>query len=558
MTLNTQHASNGSDICELFSGFFRNVFEPCVTSSLVKPIQSQECFTVNHIQKENIKKALCSIDPKKGPGPDGFPSIFLKSCPGLCEPLYLLYNQCLSTGRYPRLWKVAQVVPIFKSGDKSDISNYRPISLLSHFGKLFESLILEQLFFIVKRSIDMNQHGFFQKRSVITNLVPFVQAISMDMEQGVETCTVYTDFSKAFDKVHHPTLFVKLQNFGVHGALLEVLKSYLSDRSQYVAVNGIKSKTTAVTSGVPQGSHLGPLLFSIFLYDIGQCFLHSTYSLYADDLKISKIIKSPADYIDLQNELSIFMNYCSLNRLFVNLDKCNCILFSRKPLHLQSKCDLYLHNTKLKFLDFVKDLGVTLDSGFLFDKHLEIIVQRALKNLGFISRATKGFNNMKSLITLYNSLVRPILEYATVVWNPMYIKYIDRLESVQRKFINTLNYRFNRQRHFLSYNENLKLYGMQSLENRRKNFDLIFIYKAVNNLIDCPFVLERLCFNSNPYILRKRPTFTVSKYYSNYLSNSPIIRSTRTYNNFEFMYPDFDLFALNFDAFKRHLRRHTN
>ena len=268
---------------------------------------------------------------------------------------------------------------------------------------------------MVKTFIDLNQHGFFSKRSVVTNLVPFVQNITNTMESGRDTCAVYTDFSKAFDKVHHSTLLVKLGNFGVHGTLLRLFESYLTDRVQYVVVNGVRSTNVGVTSGVPQGSHLGPLLFSVFLNDIGQCFANSQYSLYADDLKISRAIDDINDYVLLQADLLNFASYCICNRLFVNIDKCHCILFSKRSLNLQLKADLYLNNVRLKSLSSVKDLGVTLDSKLLFDTHVEITVQKALKNLGYLLRVTKDFKNVKSLITLFNSLVRPILKHATTV-----------------------------------------------------------------------------------------------------------------------------------------------
>ena len=159
-----------------------------------------------------------------------------------------------------------------------------------------------------------------------------------------------------------------------------------------MAINAIRSACLDVTSGVPQGSHLGPLLFVLFLNDMGICFLdsNSMYSLYADDLKISTVINSPLDTVKLQADLNRFSEYCALNRLHLNVDKCNYIVFSRLSLSRNPNMDLSLNNIQLKRVNVVKDLGVTLDSKLLFEPHIEAIIRKALRNLGFILRTTEG------------------------------------------------------------------------------------------------------------------------------------------------------------------------
>lgn len=204
----------------------------------------------------------------------------------------------------------------------------------------------------------------------------------------------------------------------------------------------------------------------------------------------------------------------------------------------------------------MKDLGVTLDAKLLFETHIETIVQRAYRNLGFILRVTQGFKNQSSLLSLYNSTIRPILEYSAVVWNPVYRKYVDRIEGVQKKFINVLNFRFNRQRHYMPYLTNLPLYNLQTLESRRKLFDIVFMYKIVNNLIDSEYCINFLQFNANPYTLRSRPIFHIKRSYSNYFLNSPLIRCARTVNDLPQHDRNLDLFSVRLERFRRCARSH--
>lgn len=230
--------------------------------------------------------------------------------------------------------------------------------------------------------------------------------------------------------------------------------------------------------------------------------------------------------------------------------------FKKKNSLPDFNIDILLNNVRLKYVNTVKDLGVELDAKLLFETHVEKIVQRANRNLGFILRLTHGFTNHNSLINLYNSTVRPILEFSSVVWNPMYRKYVDRVESVQKKFVSSLNFRFGRQRHFLPYHDNLVFYGLQTLESRRKLFDVIFVYKTVNNLIDSEFSTNYLLFNAGPYTLRNRNTFNIKSHSSNYFSNSPLIRCARSCNSLPQGDANFDLFSVKIGRFKRFVRNH--
>ena len=252
----------------------------------------------------------------------------------------------------------------------------------------------------------------------------------------------------------------------------------------------------------------------------------------------------------MQRDIDKFSEYCNLKELFVNIEKCHAIMFSRKNNPPHFNVDLFLNNVNLSYVSTVRDLGVTLDAKLLFETHIELIVQRALRSLGFVLRVTSGFKNSASLINLYNSVVRPILEFSTVVWSPMYKKYLDRIESVQRKFVNMLDFRFNRRRHYMPYNENVSFYNLQTLESRRKCFDIIFIYKIVNNLIDSEYCTNYLSYNANHYTLHNRQIFNIKICHSNYVLNSPLIRWAQAVNCMPQLDVNLDLFSTSFKRFK--------
>lgn len=548
MSYQGQEINTNQGICDGFSQFFSSVFIPNTleTNISVTP-NTVDIFSINCITREQISGHLNKLDISKSCGPDNIPAIFIKLCASsLTDPLYFIYNKSLKEGIFPDEWKLANVVPIFKGGNKGVIENYRGVSLLCIFGKVFEAIITEELFFMAKNKISVNQHGFYRGRSTTTALLPLVQTVLESMSEHRQVDAVYTDFSKAFDRVHHCTLLIRLENFGVHGNLLRWIQSYLGNRTQVVKLNNTVSREVKVTSGVPQGSHLGPLLFLIFINEIGNCFQHCMYSLYADDLKLFAVIETPIQQILVQEDLNRLSNFCSSLRLSLNINKCCSITFSRsKQIH---KSEYHINNNKLQDVQQIKDLGVILDSKMTFEYHIDHIVRKALKNLGFIIRTTKDFSSVKSCIILYNSLVRSHLEYAAIIWNPYYQKYIYRIERVQKKFINFINFQFNKRRYFDTYSNNLKFYRVESLENRRSICYIIFLYKILNNKVDSFFCTQSILYAVHNHSVRNQHLFKLHLANTNYLLNSPVTRMQEMYN---VKFADIDLFHLSLSSVRR-------
>lgn len=553
MVLNKSVASNGKDICNLFAQNFSAVYNySMVPSRICEPVAMLTNNYLTSIQfKDNqVLKVLKRLDPNKGAGSDGIPSVFaLKCAVVLAHPLRLIFNKSLDTGIFPSDWKLALVVPLHKNGNKDLIVNYRPISILPVFGKVFEQLLHPILSWHFKQLISPNQHGFTKARSTATNLFSFMNAISTELDKRLSVDAVYTDFSKAFDRVNHQILLNKLSANGIAQTLLNWCGSYLASRKSLVVANGYSSDAFSVDSGVPQGSHLGPLFFNVFINDIGNCFHHCDYYLFADDLKIFRVVNTPSDAMLLQDDLNRLHTWCQSNGMDLNSSKCYTLKFSKKRTNIVS---IYkINDDVLQEVDHIKDLGVVLDSKLRLNLHVDNICSKAFRCLGFVLRNCKGFKCPRTKILLYNALVRSGLEYCSVTWNPFYDIYTKRIESVQKRFLWHLAYSCNLAKSICSYPDRLKHFKMSSLSNRRLLLDLLFLHKLANGSLDASDLLSLLNFAA-PTRLPRASRFnllkdTISK--SNLGQNGPINRLVREYNSIS-KNDSVDLFGLSISKFK--------
>jgi len=278
MFLGNLSSHSNTETANLFASYFKANFEPTPawndsqTLNAISPLLNLGSLTV---LEENIQRAVEDVDDPYTPDCDGIPAYFLKHCiEVLCVPLKILFDKSLSSGHFADRWKVASVTPILKSGPKNNIANYRPIAKISIIAKLFERIVAHKLSFLVKTYISISQHGFVAGRSITTNLAVF--------SNYCIHAFIYTDFAKAFDKVSHSALLAKLARLGIHSGLLNWIKSYLHHRLYRVNINGKFSDSCLATSGLPQGSAMGPLLFIIFINDVRFC-LSSECLLNEDD-----------------------------------------------------------------------------------------------------------------------------------------------------------------------------------------------------------------------------------------------------------------------------------
>jgi hypothetical protein len=494
-------AFNKQDAANLFAEQFSGVYESS-TSETIDENTSQEVpaatWTELFIPMHTIYDKLSSLDVKKAPGPDKLPPIFFRKCAtALTHPLFVIFDSSLRSGVFPSLWKIAHVTPIHKGESPHDVMNYRPISKLCIAAKILDNIVADELFDRFESKIIPQQHGFFRKRSTVTNLANYTEKLQRSLDKTSQTDVIYTDFSKAFDKVNHHRLIKKLRDFGIGGVMLKWMESYIVGRTQFVQIGDCLSKPIDVLSSVVQGSHLGPLLFSCFINDVGVIFNEVDFCIYADDLKVSKEINSQKDAEVLQENLHHLAEYVKENHLSLNVKKCVVASFTRKTstrVNFQYKLD----NVVLERKDSIRDLGVIYDSQLTFNDHVDAICSRARRMLGFVMRTGKHFESPFTFTTLYNALVRSIVEYATVIWNPHTAQQKIQVERIQHKFLSFISAKcFNRRSHEdVNYAEIEGKLRLDTLETRRKFAEVKFTVNSFNGIIDGQTFLQNFVLNN--------------------------------------------------------------
>jgi Reverse transcriptase (RNA-dependent DNA polymerase) len=535
MYLDSVSSSDGFSISNLFNNYFSSVFESNTKKNSsdyspysFRPLDSSVISSIE-IDYVLVSKLFKEVNVVSGPGSDGVHPLILSRCHNtLAVPLTTIFHKSLNEGCFPKIWKNSYVSPIFKSGKKNNIKNYRPISKPPIFGKILEKIVAQQLTAsFASQLLTLANHGFVRGRSINTNLISYTDFIHSAIDAGYQVDAIYTDFSKAFDKLDHNLLISKLSQLGIFGNLLIWLKSFVQDRRQAVVIKGFTSDFCDISSGVPQGTHLGPLLFILYLFDIDVVFKSSNHLLYADDTKFFKLIKQESDCIDLQSDIDRFSKYCTKNNLTLNIDKCHSITFHRNinPILFSYKFNSICVSRVFE----VRDLGIILDYKLDFIKHIDSITSRAFRRLGFILRISIPFKNHCSLLILYFSLVRSIIEFGTVVWSPQYKIHITRIERIQKKLCKHLCYRFGIPSS--NYDFFLQRFNIPSLASRRIYLDILFLYKILNNYIDSLSLLPNIGFKVPRLESRSHVTFHIDFSRTNYMSHSFFKRSMSFYNN---------------------------
>lgn len=531
MSYNGAEYQRPEEIVNVFAKFFKSVYIESV------PVNNEiDEFSFNHVELErvdeqDITKAVKKLKNKMTAGVDNVPSFFIKDCCGaLTAPLLRIFNKIIETRTFPDLWKVSKVVPVLKKGDSTNVANYRPISILCNFVKIFEMIIYSKVYNQIKNMITPFQHGFLEKKSTVSNLAVFTQYASQAIDDGLQLDVIYNDFQKAFDQIDHHILLQKLKYIGLGDQLIELFHSYLSGRSQYVCYNGFKSEHFISTSGVPQGSNLGPLLFLIFINDLPSQ-LNCMKLLYADDLKVFSRVHDDTDCHMLQNDLDALYQWCVTNRLKLNITKCKMMRLTNRvtPTHF-----IYnINGVDLENVSVMRDLGVYFDTRLSFIDHINLTCKAAFKTLGFVVRNSKGFTDSRSLNALFCSLVRSRLEYASLIWSPMYFCHIKSIESVQRRFLKFLNFKVSGiypPRGF-DHSALLNSLNYSSLSVRRDKLCVTFLYKLIHSEIECPDLLCKIDFLIPRPNSRQSLTFKCPRARTNLLLKSPVYNMCKKFNN---------------------------
>jgi len=471
---------DGKTMCEILNNYFSTVFTvEDLTSMPTIEYMKNRCDPDRHVEilediditEKKVWKALKNMKENKSAGGDGFNSSYLlKINEAMVEPMTLLFKKSLLLGQVPNDWKSANITAIFKAGDKKKPCNYRPVSLTSNICKIMESIIKEEIVQHLERNalLASSQHGFCKQKSCLTNLLEYFQTVVKILDDGHPVDVVYLDFQKAFDKVPHERLLMKLEAHGVSGKVHSWIKDWLKGRKQRVVVDGQSSTWTEVTSGVPQGSVLGPILFIIYVNDLGDGLSCKTLK-FADDTKMINRVGNDQEIEYFRADLCSIYLWSIKWQMPFNTDKCKVMHFGYNNRSITYK----LGNKDLEVVKEQKDLGVQVSDNLKVRRQCSKAAGKGNRILGMIKR-TFACRRRDIILPLYKSLVRPHLDYCKQVWSPYLRKDMDVLERVQRRATKLIE-GYER----LEYEERLRRAQLTTMETRAGRADMTEVFKIL-------------------------------------------------------------------------------
>ena len=468
----------------LFNEYFAAQCNPIENDSVLPFFHAltENKLTEIKIETSQISSIISKLNSKKAHGHDDIAINMLKLAKDeITYPLKLILDKCIQTGKYPSLWKKANVQPVHKKNSRQDKTNYRPISLLPIFSKIFEKILFDAIYkhLISNDLLSKHQSGFRPGDSTVNQLLAITHSIFESFEEGCETRALFLDISKAFDKVWYDGLIFKLRQNGIDGKPLELLTDYLSNRHQRVVLNGVHSAWLPLKSGVPQGSVLGPLLFLIYINDL-TANISSRIKLYADDASLFLPVRDPSMCQQvLKKDLDTITKWAHQWKMKFNPDitkQAIEVIFShkrKKPLHPS----ISFNGIPVKREPETQHLGVILDEKLNFRNHIIDKIKVATKGLGLLKFLSK-FMSRDKLNLMYKMYVRSHLDNGDVIYHNQSAEMMKKLESVQYNASLIVSGCWKGTSMDKIYSE----LGWESLDNRRNFRRLSLYYKIKNNL----------------------------------------------------------------------------
>ena len=478
--------SNKENIVDMLKTQYESVFSKPDVS---KKVEDPEAFFTHSVAEEkldnitfdrnDVLEALDKLSNKSSPGPDGIPSILLKKCKhSLADALVIVFYKIFSSGNIPISMKTAFVIPIHKGGSRASPVNFRPVSLTSHLIKTLERIIRVSLVrhLELNNKINPNQHGFRNQRSCLSQLLAHHDLILSYLEEGNNVDSVYLDFSKAFDKVDTGILCHKLRELGITGALGKWIHNFLTGREQFIVVNGTLSQVSHVTSGVPQGTVLGPILFLILINDI-DTGVKSNVSLFCDDTRVMGPVRSEEDVENIQHDLDTIYDWQQQNNMLFNGKKFEMLRYG--PDRDLKNSTNYLtpeYEDLIEVKENLRDLGIIMSDDASFTSHVHHVCSKVKKKAGWILR-TFQTRNTQVMKFLWKSLIQGHIDYCSQLYLPSKATELQLIENLQKSYTKKIPELAN-----LDYWSRLRALKMYSQQRRLERYRIIYAWKIIEGL----------------------------------------------------------------------------
>lgn len=447
---------NPTLIADKFCDHFANVGQSLSSSIISYPTDhinklqtlswSTSNFFLSPVNEEEIALIINGLQ-KNSPGHDHITATIVKQCKHLLLPLLVeVINQSFISATYPNILKIAKVIPLFKAGDRKVMNNYRPISVLSVIDKIFERTIKTRLveYLEQKQILYAHQYGFRKNLNTTAAALSLLNNIRQAVDHNKFSSAIFIDLCKAFDMVNHEILLEKLEYYGIRGIPLKLIESYLSNRTQIVKIGGFESDLKPIKLGVPQGSVLGPILFLIYLNDLGNLKLNGMPTLFADDTVLSydHSVSLKVLLKFMQEDLNTLSEYLRLNKLSINSGKTNYVIFCSPHFRYEDlDITLKIDNAPINKVSCVKYLGLYIDEHLKWNVHISKIINKILPIVGVLRRL--GGMPIEIKKSVYNAFINSHLQYLSAVWGIADKTYLYPLQLIQNRAIKcifNLNY----------------------------------------------------------------------------------------------------------------------
>ena len=438
-------------------------------------LKTTDCSTVF-----SLLSKLCK---SKATGLDKISARLLRECADLvASSLCAIFNRSIVSGVFPTEWKSTKVIPLFKQGERSDLNNYRPISIIPVVAKVFERIVYNQFYeyLTVNNLISCNQSGFRSLHSTATALLEATDNWAFNIDKGNVNAVIFLDLKKAFDTVDHSILLSKLKAYGVGSNSFNWFKSYLDNRMQKCFVNGSLSDSQPLTCGIPQGTILGPLLFLLYINDLPNCLANAHPRMYADDTHLTFASNDVAHLEENMNDdLDKITEWLAANNLTLNSSKTEFMLIgSRQRLNTFNRLPSFtIDGNSIKQVEFTKSLGVYIDENLTWNTHIRHISKKIASCIGTLKRS-RSFVPFETLLCIYNTLVQPHFDYCSVVWgncNKSLSIKLQKLQNRAARILTSSSYDANADDLFVKL-------GWQKLNLQRDLKTATMVYKSLNGL----------------------------------------------------------------------------